>query len=192
MNVLEMIKNRRSVRRFKNIPIKNEILMSIIEHARLSVSAMNKQPIHYAVIAGKKREELFSCFKFAANIKDYHIAPDEKPQAFIILYAKDTTDFLAAFEAGAVTSTMLLAAMEYGLSGCTLGIADKERLKTLVPASPKYTPVVAVALGYAAHTGKTISFNGDFRYRLDENGNFEVPKKSVSELICYSDTVLEQ
>ena len=192
MNVLEMIKNRRSVRRFKNIPIENEILLSLIEHARLSVSGMNKQPIHYAVIAGKKRDEIFSCFKFASYIKDYKIAPDERPQAFIVLYAKNASDFSAAFEAGAVTSTMLLAAMEYGISGCPLGIADKEKLKSLIPMSSEYTPVTAVALGYAAHGGKAVSYNGDFKYRIDENGNFLVPKKETNEFICYSDTILEQ
>jgi len=187
MNVLEMIKNRRSTRRYKSQPIKQEILMSLVEHARLSVSAVNKQPIHYAVISGKKRDEVFSCFRFAGCIKDYKIDYDERPKAFIVLYAKNASDFAAAYEAGAVTSTLLLAAMEYGISGCALGIADKDALKKAIPVPDEFVPVVGISLGYAAHGGKAVPYEGDFRYTLDETGNFLVPKKSVEELICYCD-----
>lgn len=187
MNILEMIKNRRSTRRYKSQPIKPEILLSLVEHARLSVSAVNKQPIRYAVISGKQRDDVFSCFRFAGCIKDYKIAYEERPKAFIVLYAKDASDFAAAYEAGAVTSTLLLAAMEYGISGCALGIADKEKLKNTIPVSDDLVPVVGIALGYAAHGGKVVPYKGDFRYSLDEEGNFLVPKKSVEEVICYSD-----
>lgn len=187
MNVLEMIRARRSTRRYKAKNIDNEILMSLVEHARLSVSAVNKQPMHYAVISGKKRDEVFSCFRFAGCIKDYKIEYDERPKAFIVLYAKDANDFTAAYEAGAVTSTLLLAAMEYGISGCALGIADKDALKKAIPVSDDFVPVVGIALGYAAHGGKAVPYEGEFRYSLDKDGNFLVPKKSVEELICYSD-----
>ena len=187
MNVLEMIKARRSTRRYKDKPIDNDILISLVEHARLSVSAVNKQPMHYAVISGKKRDEVFSCFRFAGCIKDYKIEYNERPAAFIVLYAKDATDFTAAYEAGAITSTLLLAAMEYGISGCALGLNDKEGLKKAIPVADEYVPVLGIALGYAAHGGKIVPYEGEFRYSLDENGDFLVPKKSVEELICYSD-----
>ncbi|MBE0633942.1 nitroreductase family protein, partial [Candidatus Bathyarchaeota archaeon] len=50
MNVIEAIKTRRSVRKYKPTPIPEEHLKTILEAARLAPSAGNKQPWKFIIV----------------------------------------------------------------------------------------------------------------------------------------------
>lgn len=59
----EAIENRRSIRKFKPDPITDEILMELLESARLAPSGCNSQPWRFKIVrdeATKKRLEKFS------------------------------------------------------------------------------------------------------------------------------------
>ncbi|MDP2731396.1 MAG: nitroreductase [Dehalococcoidales bacterium] len=58
MELLEGIKNRRSIRGFKPTPIPEETIRNILEAAKKSPSTSNTQPWQVAVVTGKKKEEL--------------------------------------------------------------------------------------------------------------------------------------
>jgi len=49
-NFLELVKNRRSFRRFKSDPVPKEILEKVLEAARLPPSAGNSQPWEFVVV----------------------------------------------------------------------------------------------------------------------------------------------
>jgi len=53
--LLEMIRNRRTVRRFKSTPVPKEHLMKILEAAHFAASAGNQQPWRFLVIQDKAR-----------------------------------------------------------------------------------------------------------------------------------------
>lgn len=58
MNVNDAIRNRRSVRKYKDIPIEDNVLEKIIQDACWAPSAVNLQPWYYVVVRsaeGKKR-----------------------------------------------------------------------------------------------------------------------------------------
>lgn len=48
--MLEVIRNRRSIRRFKDIPVEDEKLKEILEAARMAPSGNNTQPWHFIVV----------------------------------------------------------------------------------------------------------------------------------------------
>lgn len=50
MDFFEVIKKRRSVRRFTKQPVKKEDVLAMLEAARLAPSATNEQPWHFIVI----------------------------------------------------------------------------------------------------------------------------------------------
>ncbi len=58
MDVIEAIKNRRSVRKFKKDPVSEEILMELIEAARLAPSGKNLQPYKFKIITKPQDKEL--------------------------------------------------------------------------------------------------------------------------------------
>ena len=50
MSVLNLMKTRRTYRRFEQRPVPDEVISEILEAARLSSSAANLQPLKYLVI----------------------------------------------------------------------------------------------------------------------------------------------
>lgn len=58
MEFREVINKRRSIRNFKENDISLDIILNIVNSACLAPSAHNKQPWHYFILKGKKKEEL--------------------------------------------------------------------------------------------------------------------------------------
>ena len=49
MNCIEKVLDRRSIRRFKNEPVIEEVMNNILEAGRCAPSATNQQPWHFVV-----------------------------------------------------------------------------------------------------------------------------------------------
>ncbi len=58
MNTLEAISGRRSIRKFRNTPVPREAIETILEAARQAPSAKNRQPWHFIVVQGERRQEM--------------------------------------------------------------------------------------------------------------------------------------
>jgi len=82
MDVIEGIKTRRSIRAFRNTPIPEETMHTILQAAANSPSYTNTQPWEAAVVCGEKKDELRSMLYALARKKaDAH--PDiPLPQAW--------------------------------------------------------------------------------------------------------------
>lgn len=95
MNTLELIKTRRSTRKFKQIPLEKEKLDQIIEAGRYAPSGGNNQTTHFLVVQNRevlaKLAEL-SCKAFRAMeetpgmyksmVKSIRMAKSDKPYIF--------------------------------------------------------------------------------------------------------------
>lgn len=57
MDTFEIVKRRRSIRKFKKILIEKEKLFKVLEAARLSPSAANRQPWRFIIITEEKDKE---------------------------------------------------------------------------------------------------------------------------------------
>lgn len=57
MELIDTIKTRQSIRGYKQTPVPNEILMDILDIARLSPSAINWQPWEFIVLTGESLEQ---------------------------------------------------------------------------------------------------------------------------------------
>jgi nitroreductase len=62
MDIVESIKTRKSIRMFKPDPVPGEILREIIQIAQRAPSWANTQPWEFAVVSGKKLEEIRQSF----------------------------------------------------------------------------------------------------------------------------------
>ncbi len=58
MDVLEALRTRKSIRGYKSDPVPQEVIRKILETATRAPSAMNTQPWHITVLAGKVLEEV--------------------------------------------------------------------------------------------------------------------------------------
>ncbi|NSW75378.1 MAG: nitroreductase family protein [Candidatus Atribacteria bacterium] len=142
MDALEVLKTRRSVRRFRNLPVEKEKIEEIIDCARLAPSAINIQPWEFIVVTEeKKREEV-------ARLTDYGKFIREAP-VLIAVFCKDTKYYLE--DGCAATENILLAAWALGLGSCWVAGDKKpyaESVRKVLQVPEGYRLVSLVALGY--------------------------------------------
>ena len=84
MDIVEAIRHRKSIRAFKHAPVPQEILKKIMELALRAPSWANTQPWEFAIVGGKKLEEIRQAFIEKAEDKpNPDLAP---PREFPELY----------------------------------------------------------------------------------------------------------
>ena len=90
MDIVEAIHQRKSIRAFKSDPVPKEILKEIMELALRAPSWGNTQPWEFAVVTGKKLEEIRQAFfKKAAAAEEDNLdipRPREFPQPYDTRY----------------------------------------------------------------------------------------------------------
>lgn len=85
-DLMNLLKERRTYRRFCQKPISEEILAEILTAARYASSAANKQPLSYVVVkTPQKVQEVFAETKWAAYLPKEQGQPKsgEEPVLFI-------------------------------------------------------------------------------------------------------------
>lgn len=186
--IAELIKKNRSCRRFyqdRSVSVKT--LKELVDLARLSASAANRQPLRFILSADRHtNEKIFPCLAWAAYLKDWPgPAEGERPAAYIVILG-DTeiaTEFWS--DDGIAGWSILLGAREKGLAGCFIGAINKERLRQALDIGPKYKIMLVIALGEPAETAiiDPVGPDGGIRYWRDENGVHHVPKRALDDLI---------
>lgn len=187
MDVYEAIKKRRTIRKFKDLPLKEEDIMQIIDCARLAPYASNLQPLKFSVVTDREtRLKMYPHIKYAGYIPDWDPEFEETPPVFIIVLNDTNIKNTKASEvdSGAAVTNMCLAATEFGIDTCWFGSVGKKEIKEMLKIPDHLDITYVLGLGYGAQTGEYEDIkNNDHRYYFDENGNVHVPKRSIDEII---------
>jgi len=135
MEFSDVVKRRRSIRKYKETPVPKESIMKVLEAARLAPSAGNRQPWHFIVVTDKStKARLAGSQRWAADapaiilgLADVEASPDWH-----------INDLALAFEHA------ILAATDLGLGTCWMGqmYRDGEIKKML--SIPEKMKVVAI------------------------------------------------
>jgi nitroreductase len=125
MTVLEAIRKRRSIRKFKSgAEVTDEQIKALLEAAMLAPSACNTRPWEFIVV--KSREKL----EQIRNAHPYTGMLETASLAIIICALPDVHKNIASGyypqDCGAATENILLAAVELGLGACWCGVYPKE------------------------------------------------------------------
>ena len=121
--VLNTIKNRRTIRKFKPDPIDDEMLQVILEAGRWAPSFSNLQPWRFIVIRDQGLKNLLDK---AARESVLHLGINEAPVVILVCVDR-RIDPLHAIETGAAaTQNMTLAAHSIGLGAGWIGIWGTE------------------------------------------------------------------
>jgi nitroreductase len=183
----ELVTRSRSYRRFQQEkPISRETLMELVELARLSPSAGNKQPLKYVLSFTPARNEIIcACLTWAAYLKDWKgPAEGEKPAAYILILGDNEIAETIPWDHGIAAQTMALGAAEKDLRGCILASIDREKLREGLKIPPRYQILLVLALGYPNETIILEEMKGgDVKYWRDEKDFHHVPKRALKELI---------
>ncbi len=160
MNVTECIETRRSVRKFKDMPVPTELFCEIVDTARYYPSWKHTQIARYHIITNPamKAEIANNCvcdFKF--NTKTLLNTP-----AIVVItyktgrcgYEKDGTfsttkeDRWEMFNAGIAAQTFALAAHDKGVGTCIMGIFDEFKIADVLGLPEDQKIGVIMAAGF--------------------------------------------
>jgi len=182
-----LIKKNRSYRRFyEKEKIKEETILELIDHARLSPSAANRQPLKYIISCSKKsNNSIFSNLSWAGYIKDWPgPKKGERPAAYIVILGDKNIAKKYWADPGIAIQSILLAAVEKGLGGCTFAAIDKENLRIDLNIDNQYKILYILALGKPKENVKIEKLEHDnIKYWRDEKQVHHVPKRNLKDLI---------
>lgn len=159
MDVIDAIKNRKSIRNYLDEPIEDNIIDDLIESLRLSPSAYNAQPWKFKIIQDKdiikelKKQNVFNKeFVYTAPVLiiccgDISLYPERAKENFdlkLLLYG----------DIGICTQNMVLRATELGLGTCYVGIINRNKLKEIMNIPEDYIIPYVITMGYTDTTEK--------------------------------------
>lgn len=189
-NLMELLKTRRTYRRFEQKEVSQEIIDEILMAARLSSSGMNKQPLSYIVIKdAAKVADVFTYTRWAGSLPPELGQPKEHERPVLFIAVVQNTDLNPNCEtdAGLAISNMTLAAWNRGVGSCIIGACNKEKLSEMFGLSCTQKLHSVVAFGYPSHVCTIVDLEKDaeFKYYLDENKDYVVPKRKLEDVVSY-------
>ena len=150
---LDLVQERRSVRRFSERPVSNEEITDLLEAARLAPSASNRQPWHFIVVKDEeKRRELA---KISGNqrfvgeapvvVAAIALEPERVMTCEVPTYAVDLA---------IAVDHITLAAADMGLGSCWIGKFHQDEAMRLLEVPAEYKVVALLPVGYPADQPK--------------------------------------
>ena len=167
METLEVIRTRRSIRKYSDQPVEPEKLRAVLEAVQQAPSWSNKQCWKMVVVEDHQVREKISELSFVESFfaaYDYKSNPAQKAlaQAPIVIVAcadplqsgdlRGEQYFMA--DMGIATENLMLAAHDQGLGSVFVGVFDEEQLKELLNIPAEIRIVGLFPLGYPAGEAK--------------------------------------
>jgi nitroreductase len=182
-----VIKNR-SYRRFdESFIIGKEILRDLVDLARQTASAANKQPLKYFLSCESLTNAIiFENLAWAGYLPEWPgPAQGERPSAYILMLGDKNISASYDFDNGIAAQTILLGASDKGLGGCMIASVQRAKIRTKLNIPERYEILLVLALGKPIETViiETVQADGDIKYWRDSQGRHHVPKRSLDEVI---------
>ena len=182
MELLESIKRRRSIRRFKQEPVPESLLKDLVSVAVVAPSGGNAQPLRYVIVHTPEMVKgVFELTAWAAHVRPKRnpVWGVSAPTAFIAVCVASGVENnpLLFADAGASIQNMLLRAVDLGLGACWLGAFDKGKVADALLLEDLGC-VYLVAVGYPDESPEmqTIKVGQPTKYNVDANDVLHVPK----------------
>ena len=184
----DLVLKCRSYRRFyEDVAIDDKTLRELVDFARLSASAVNRQPLKYIISGARDKNALiFSTLHWAGTLKNWPgPAEGERPAAYILILGDKEIGASFGMDPGIAAQTILLGAVEKGLGGCMLGAVDREDLRKLLNIPARYEISLVIALGKPKEKIILEAMNpGDsYDYWRDKEEGHHVPKRKLPDII---------
>ena len=166
MEVMEAIRTRKSIRGYEDKPVPEEKLNRVLEAARLSPSASNRQPRKFVVVRDSEvRARLAEATGGQASVTEAPV---------VIVAVATMPDYVMRCEVPSypvdlaiAVDHMTLAAIDEGLVTCWIGGFNQQMAREAVGVPEKYKVVALLPLGFPRTAGNTKT------------------RKALEEIICY-------
>jgi nitroreductase len=149
MSILKVIKERRSVRRYRPDPIPEEVLLRVLDAARFSPSGKNLQPWKFILV----KEETLKQRLVEASFMQSFIA--EAPVVVVACGFPDRCysrmgNYMKSWpvDVAIAVEHMILQAQEEGLGTCWIGAFEEGEVKSILNIPNGVRVLALTPLGY--------------------------------------------
>lgn len=162
MNAITAIKERRSVRKFKEGAVDRDTMKEIVEIARWAPSWANFQIARYTLVDNKETIKKLSTDGVQGFV--YNVKTLEEAKGVAILsfvkgksgkldpekdeYATDKAGIWEVFDAGIACQTFCLAAHAKGVGTCIMGVIDDKSISEIAGLPEDETVAALIVYGY--------------------------------------------
>lgn len=152
MNVIDAIKERRSIQNYKDLPLHQDQLFTIINAGSLAPSAGNLQDWRVVIVTDKeKRTKL-------AHASHHQMWMTSAPVHLVLcadtirakqFYQQRGEHLFCTQSVAAAAQNMLLTATHLGLAGTWVGAFEEEEVNKIIEAPDGIRAQIILTLGYA-------------------------------------------
>ena len=191
MTVQEALMNRRSIRKFKQVPIEKKLLSEIVKTGKMAPTRANRQPLKFVIIDEPKLvREIFNTIQWGCKVPCYKVFSEKasSPVAFIVVVIdQEIAQNGYEYEIGAGIENILLASYAYGIGSVWIKSFQTEIVKKLIHINQDTLKVNSlIGLGFPDQEVKTVPMiNKNYMTKVTKELNMEVPKRSEEEVIFW-------
>lgn len=168
MDVVEAIRDRRSIRKYKSTEVEMEKIDTILQAGRWAPSASNKQPWHFIVV----RDETMR--KKLAEVHNYGRFMAESPVVIVVLGDPSKHPRYHLADPHNAVQNMLLAAYYEGLSTCWMGVRETDiepKFRELLGIPDELRVICCISVGYGDQDRNSNRFDLDEIVSWEKYGN---------------------
>ncbi|RJR33770.1 MAG: nitroreductase [Desulfobacteraceae bacterium] len=158
-DLMSIIKERRSIRRFQDREVSQELIQRLLDSIRWSPSWANTQCWEIVIVKDPATKERLKETVGATNPSSKGIL--EAPLILAICGKKKSSGFYKGqvttkfgdwilFDLGIATQSLCLAAHDAGLGTVIIGMLDHDKAKTVLGVGEEYEVVALIPVGYPA------------------------------------------
>jgi len=153
MEFSEVIKKRRSTRKFTNDPVSREQIIKMLEAATIAPNACNMQSWHFYAVTDKAvraRLDEESAIATWATTAPVMFVVCTDAAAIVARFGEKAERVFAVQDTAAAIENLLLCAADMGLGGCFMGAFDEAKFCEIVGIKEGHKPVAVVPVGVPA------------------------------------------
>ncbi|MDP2928502.1 MAG: nitroreductase family protein [Candidatus Omnitrophota bacterium] len=158
MTFLDLVKKRRSVRKYANRSVPREIISRCIEAARLAPSACNSQPWYFIIVDDEELKKqlarcafsgIYSMNSFAGGAAAFVVTVRDKSSYFARLAGAFRGVEYNLVDIGIACEHLILQAEEDGVGTCWLGWFNERAVKKVLGIPKNKKADIIISMGYS-------------------------------------------
>ena len=169
MSIIDVMRTRRSTRKYKPDPVPEEVFLRVMEAVRIAPSGKNLQPWHFVIVKDKNMKEKLA----VSSAHQYFIA--EAPIIIVACaYPENSYTKMGRYmkswpvDVAIAVDHLMLKAEEEGLGTCWIGSFREEEVKVHLGVPEDVKVLALTPLGYPNEVPKDRG-----RKSLDEITSYE-------------------
>ena len=150
MSINEIIRKRRSIRKFKKNKIEENEILEMLENAIFAPSAGNLQPWEFVIIKNSEQKlKISECAYGQYFISDapWVIVVCANQEEASSVYGKRGHELYCIQDTAAAIQNILLCATEKGLAACWIGAFNESAVRKTIECPQHIKPVAIIPIG---------------------------------------------